>query len=148
MLIHRHLFPSMLVAEPSRQAHTTGVTSNESTSSVATGAQQRLAVCSRVLVFDSTGNVLYSTFPVSPDLALRVCFETWVSYNRHGASVVLLPPTGQHAMCAQVRRDELPALASCVGDRDSAIRSGLVIEGQRFEVRQCSTALCHTYSYV
>lgn len=37
---------------------------------------------------------------------------------------------------AQVRRGELHALASCVGDRDTAIRSGLVIEGQRFEVRQ------------
>lgn len=46
--------------------------SAETTGTVAVGAQQRLAACSRVLVFDSTGQVLHSTFPVSPDLALRV----------------------------------------------------------------------------
>ena len=65
----------MLAAEPSRQANTTGFPSSEATSSVAAGAQQRLAACSRVLVFDSTGQVLHSTFPVSPDLALRTSFK-------------------------------------------------------------------------
>ncbi|KAK9832634.1 hypothetical protein WJX81_005739 [Elliptochloris bilobata] len=83
------------MAEPSEQI---GTTESSTNSTVAAGAQQKLSDCSRVLVFDSSGHVLHSTFVV--------------------------------------RRDELPALASCVGDRDTAVRNGLVVEGQHFEVHR------------
>lgn len=43
----------------------------------------------------------------------------------------------------QVREGELTALASAVNDRNSAVRQGLVIEGQRFEVSYRPRANVH-----
>eukprot|EP00884_Botryococcus_braunii_P012514 jgi/Botrbrau1/21263/Bobra.39_2s0054.1 len=61
-------------------------------------AKAKLGECSRILVFDESGKVLFSTFRVLPS--------------------------------------ELSVLTQCFGDREAAIRAGLILQGKRYEIHR------------
>ena len=85
-------------------------------------AAQSLQDCSRVLVFDEQGKVLYSSFAVgAPN-------TTW-SWDPSPSS------PASATVPAQVSSSELPALSRTLQDRESAIKGGMTVQATRFEAR-------------
>ena len=87
-------------------------------------AAKQLQDCRRILVFDNSQKVLFSNFQASlPDRAVLLTytagFPDWED--------------GSHSL-VQVNPAELQALAHVFASRTDAIRSGMVIDGKRYEV--------------
>lgn len=92
--------------------------------SFATPAQQYLSDCSRVLVFNEAGQVLYAR-----DCQVTCSLSIWLhklSAFKFGYLMHL---------CAQASPAELQSLQSLFGSREDALHTGILIDNKRYEVQ-------------
>lgn len=94
-------------------------------SELASTAKETLKDCSRYALFDASGTVLAANFQV------RV--------SRLSSKPGLTAFLSLRSMRMQPTPAELQALVNVLDERDSAIRNGLTIDGQRYEVSVLSS---------
>jgi hypothetical protein len=126
----------------------------ESASQLGVEAQRHLADCSRVVIFDQAGSVLFANCKVRLRRLHALGHLVGVVKSWEGTEIAPgrckqppLPTLGHHAVAhilciPQVLQGETQQLAASLEGRDAAILRGLRLEGRRYEVWRRSPCSC------
>lgn len=102
----------------------------------AAGAQQAFCDCEKFALFDAAGQVIASNYQV-PELQLQLqCVDAGMLCCVHRPTPPL--PPGLASAWSQPNPAELQDLVALLDDREAAIKQGMRIDGQRYEVRGSS----------